>query len=638
RTISRNAGIYNDSLLIFCGKTRQGENAVVSGLRRDTLVYEWEKELDVRGTALKWVQGEKEEIIYLLVQDQDFTIKLLKFDVQQQDLVWEKIVNRQATQTILASGIAFNPQDQSISIIGNYSYNEGRHDGNFIKFFDTEGNVFFEKIDEGNYKGKTQAIAIFSFPNAPVTLIGGSRTQHSIQHDAFLSFYNVNFVSESTPLNIFYDNNENGIKDENDNNISIGNFTIDESLTAYPNFNGIYLIPPDSNSELVEYNLPVNWKLTTDSLQYHLTSNNTSMGVDTLFFGIAPLVKVNETETFIISDPTICNEVSEVRLFVKNTGTETVNILASFETRDSILSYSILTDSIVNNKSYWTFNEVGPNEFRIIDMSLQIAGVEAIGEDVVFQSTATSSTSDDEEKQISSFIYREVLLCAYDPNDKLVQPKGMGKDNRTPFGETFNYTIRFQNTGNFPARNIILKDTLDGHLNLKTFEVIHASHDITSIVIENRVLTFTFNDINLPDSTNNEPLSHGYVNFKITPLDGLGENTLIENSAAIYFDQNPAIITNTTKNTLASDITTSTEEQKEQYQLILYPNPTTGILNIEADPPLSYPSHWKVYNQLGQVVKEGKALSNQIDLSDLQNGWYVFQIAGEITRKVMILR
>ncbi|MBK9490010.1 MAG: hypothetical protein IPO07_15465 [Haliscomenobacter sp.] len=73
-----------------------------------------------------------------------------------------------------------------------------------------------------------------------------------------------------------------------------------------------------------------------------------------------------------------------------------------------------------------------------------------------------------------------------------------------------------------------------------------------------------FKNINLPDSTNNEPESHGFVSFRIKDRSGLAEKTTIDNTAYIYFDQNPAIVTNTTQNIMVSkfeDISTSSQDK-----------------------------------------------------------------------------
>ena len=62
------------------------------------------------------------------------------------------------------------------------------------------------------------------------------------------------------------------------------------------------------------------------------------------------------------------------------------------------------------------------------------------------------------------------------------------------------------------------------------------------------VLTFTFDNILLPDSTSNEPGSHGFVQFSVQPKAGLVPKTRIDNFSDIYFDYNEPVRTNSTVN------------------------------------------------------------------------------------------
>ncbi|MEL6866888.1 MAG: T9SS type A sorting domain-containing protein, partial [Bacteroidota bacterium] len=110
------------------------------------------------------------------------------------------------------------------------------------------------------------------------------------------------------------------------------------------------------------------------------------------------------------------------------------------------------------------------------------------------------------------------------------------------------YHIRFQNTGTDTAFTVVIRDTLDNDLNLRSLVPGPSSHAYELDVLPNRVLEFTFNDIHLPDSNTNEPASHGFVFFDIEVANrSLG--TRIENSVGIYFDYNAPIITNTVLNT-----------------------------------------------------------------------------------------
>ena len=63
-----------------------------------------------------------------------------------------------------------------------------------------------------------------------------------------------------------------------------------------------------------------------------------------------------------------------------------------------------------------------------------------------------------------------------------------------------------------------------------------------------------FHNILLPDSTTNEPASHGFFTFEIMAKEGLEDFTSIENTAGIYFDYNQPVITNTVRNTLVETL------------------------------------------------------------------------------------
>jgi len=146
----------------------------------------------------------------------------------------------------------------------------------------------------------------------------------------------------------------------------------------------------------------------------------------------------------------------------------------------------------------------------------------------------------------------ETVTCAVDPNDKLlVTPKGCGPFGNISGDETLTYRIRFQNTGNASAHNIVLQDVLDEELDLTTFRMIATSHPATRVeLFPANTLLISFIGIELPDSTSNLIGSNGFVLFNIKPQSGLPDGTTITNEAGIYFDLNEPIITNSTLNTI----------------------------------------------------------------------------------------
>ncbi|MEL6862891.1 MAG: hypothetical protein AAFP19_00670 [Bacteroidota bacterium] len=142
------------------------------------------------------------------------------------------------------------------------------------------------------------------------------------------------------------------------------------------------------------------------------------------------------------------------------------------------------------------------------------------------------------------------IIGSYDPNDKLVSPRGVGPEVWTPPGTRLNYQIRFQNTGTDTAFNVFILDTLSEHLDWTTFKLGAYSHPM-DFCMEGQgsaVLRFEFNDILLPDSSTNLLESQGFVRFSIKALPNTPLETDIENNADIYFDFNPPIRTNTVRN------------------------------------------------------------------------------------------
>ena len=133
-----------------------------------------------------------------------------------------------------------------------------------------------------------------------------------------------------------------------------------------------------------------------------------------------------------------------------------------------------------------------------------------------------------------------MISGSYDPNDKLVQPAGLFN---LETDTVLNYTIRFQNTGNDTAFTVVVRDTLPQQLDVTTFRLGATSHPCTYTLAANGIVTFTFDDILLPDSNTNEALSHGLVDFSIRPMQPVALGQVITNTANIYFDFNPPIHT-----------------------------------------------------------------------------------------------
>jgi uncharacterized repeat protein (TIGR01451 family) len=229
----------------------------------------------------------------------------------------------------------------------------------------------------------------------------------------------------------------------------------------------------------------------------------------------------------------------------------------------------------------------------------------------------------DTTNNVYDFCYQ--VVNSYDPNMKEVYPV-----NVLPgYDDWFTYTIHFQNTGNAPAFNIRLRDTLDANLDINTFEIRGYSHPAI-VSINGNNLTVRFNNIMLPDSTTDYEGSMGYFQYRIKPLPNLPLGTQIENTAYIYFDYNAPIITNTTQNNFQLVTDVKSIDAKES-NFVIYPNPSAGIYFIKDSRNIQTV---EVFNMMGELIlSQGNA--KQINLSDNAKGIYVARINGAHVTKLI---
>lgn len=244
--------------------------------------------------------------------------------------------------------------------------------------------------------------------------------------------------------------------------------------------------------------------------------------------------------------------------------------------------------------------------------------------------TITPSILGDLNPNNNTYTFCYNVVNSYDPNIKQTTPQQVAPQ----YEDEFTYTIYFQNTGNAPAFNIRIEDELDELLDITTFKVVATSHNYTTKIDEtSRLLTVKFPNIMLPDSTSNPEGSIGFVQYRIKPVSGLGEGTVIENTAAIFFDFNEPIITNTTQNLFS----TLGIEEKALENIIMYPNPASSEVVIYSENKLE---KIEIITANGFVCKEeipASAFQAKMNIEHLSQGIYFVTIYSELGNKTLKL-
>lgn len=291
-------------------------------------------------------------------------------------------------------------------------------------------------------------------------------------------------------------------------------------------------------------------------------------------------------------------------------------------------NYAQPAQTSFNNSTHtasWNINNLAPGSCQGIWVSLTADTTIQINQFIFTLANVTTNGCNDVDQTNNVDTVHQAVTGSWDPNNKLVLPAGEGADGKITATQELTYTVNFQNTGNAPAVNVVVRDMIDDDLDLETFRMIGASHPY-AMQFNGREAIWKFSAIMLPDSTTNEPASHGYVSFAIQPNAGLAEGTQLNNTADIYFDYNTAIVTNTTKNTI--DYALSVEHlQNENVTITLMPNPFKDYTSIKIEGEnTSY--QLKVYDMLGKLIRQDVTTNNifSIQRESLSAGVYMYQV------------
>lgn len=437
---------------------------------------------------------------------------------------------------------------------------------------------------------------------------------------------------------VFYDLNQNGIQDTLE--AGMPNIFIDIpqlNSNVLSNTNGQFYFEAEEGQN---YDLIIDdqttWSVTTGNQNLNLTFVMGADENDKISIGLYPKVIEHQGQTSITSLETRCNTPAEFFLKYLNTGNflEDGNIQFNLDPNTSFVRSSITPDQISPDGKtiMWNFDSLYPYECRQIDLLINMPDETFTGEIMEFKSIINFDgvILDNEE---SCYRYEPLVLCSYDPNDIFANPPGIREDHETLIGTDMTYTIRFQNTGNASAIDVKIINDLDENLDIETFRLLNSSFPV-QVKIENREVEFRFDNIRLPDSLSNEPASHGFINYYIETLADIKVGTRVENTANIFFDFNPAIVTNTAFNTFVDETTSVEANLATTDPIMIFPNPVDDYLTI------SYPARFtevKIYNLSGQEIYTGQ--TDKIKVSDFINGVYFLRITAPLqmyTKKIVI--
>lgn len=288
--------------------------------------------------------------------------------------------------------------------------------------------------------------------------------------------------------------------------------------------------------------------------------------------------------------------------------------------------------AISGNTVTWTLNNIFPLSTTTLRILLQNPSFQSMG-NVLQQHLTLERWVNNTWETIENDSFPDVVVCSFDPNDKKVVPQGAHNELQTLMNTPLEYSVRFQNTGNYPASTVVIRDTLSAVLNPSTFRFISSSHPVI-VTLDGNYVEFRFNNINLPDSGSNEPGSHGFVRFSVSPYASLPVGTQVYNTAFIYFDSNPAVVTNTTFTEYVNQLNVGIHNLLADFgNVTVVPNPSNGNAAIYFSNPEAEEISIKVYDALGKnVLSSTSSMESYVLKLDLPAGIYFGELTGSKRR------
>jgi uncharacterized repeat protein (TIGR01451 family) len=441
--------------------------------------------------------------------------------------------------------------------------------------------------------------------------------------------------TESLVLNAFLDSNNNGVKDSGEINFPYGSFVyqINDSgnnLYGYANNDSYYIFDANPTNSY-DINFTINSSLNgyyASTVSHNNITLPAGSGANTLYFPVTITQPHIDAQCYIYANgqpvPGFSNVIT---LYYSNYGTQPIANGTLTYTKDPNTTISSISQAgtiATSNGFTYNFTNLAPFESRYIYVVVTIPPIPTVNLGQLVTHSVTIDCANDVDLSNNNASITQVVVGSYDPNEKSESHGGkIGLDHFNN-NDYLYYTVQFENTGTANAQFIRVEDQLDAGLDESTFEMISASYTVNT-KREGNQLTWHFYNINLPPTVNNPTSSHGYVLFKIKPKTGYAVGDVIPNKAAIYFDYNPAIITNTCNTeffqTLGNPSFTANT-------ITLYPNPASNAVQItnSLNETITNVALYEVSGKLVKQLSETNQSQITVDLQNLAKGLYFVEI------------
>ena len=453
-------------------------------------------------------------------------------------------------------------------------------------------------------------------------------------------------------LNAFLDSNNNGTQDNGEQNFPLGQFSFEVNNNGNVHNiispTGVYNIYDTNaaNSYNLSYSIDPNYVLS-----YGITNSSYSnihvvigAGMQIYNFPISVTQTYNDLAVNIVPiNAPRPGFTYQNKIVYTNFGNQTVASGTITFIKDALVTITANsqtgTTSTANGFTY-NFTNLLPFETRTMTVTMQVPNPPTVALGNLLTNTANiAPISGDVVPSNNYSSCSQIIIGSYDPNDKMESHGERILHSTFTANDYLYYTVRFENTGTASAINVRVNDLLDSRLDENTIKMIGASHNYIMDRVDNN-LTWRFDNIQLPVSVANSNIGKGYLTFQIKPRAGYAVSDIIPNTASIYFDFNPAIITNTFQTEFVAQLGV---DEFENGDFVFYPNPVSDLVTVSVKNSGTIAAI-TVYDILGKLIlieKPTRAVSTQtLDLATVSKGVYLLEVTSDnnlkVTKKLIV--
>ena len=443
----------------------------------------------------------------------------------------------------------------------------------------------------------------------------------------------------------FVDQNTNGIKDVGESLYSNGSFIYDQNnsginVNAYSPI-GRYSIFDSNPTNTYDFS----YEVQPEYLPYYSSGTTTyndisipvGSGTQILYFPITLTLGYNDVTISIVPlSPPRPGLTYINKIVYKNLGVTATSGTITFTKPTPVAILAISQAGTVATPTGFTyaFTNLLPNETRFFTVTMTVpSSPTVVLNDLLTATASITAPANDINLANNTSVNSQIVVNSFDPNDKMES-----HGDEIPFSlfsqdDYLFYTIRFQNNGTANAIDVKIEDILDSKLDPESIRMINSSHNYTMTQLDNEI-NWTFNNIQLVPFSVSQDLSMGFVHFKIKLFPGFVAGDLVSNEASIFFDSNPAIVTNTFNTKF---ITLLGIQSNELGDFVMYPNPANNNVTFSMEDSNEIMETITVTDILGKNIRKISNIANNsilMDVSNLSKGVYFVAITTQSNLKV----